>query len=152
MPPLRRWPFLRSDHPIEKYGKYCSTFRSGVNFGESVSIANPMIWKFQNVKKCAEYFPMEAGSSLEFDNVRVTCKKQDYVKNYMLFIAAPNDSSCHVLFSVLISNWNQSSSTNDALGCGRQWISCPVVYTLPLVRLARSRSSRSWSYTCGTLI
>lgn len=32
----------------------------------------------QNVKKCAEYFPMEAGSSLEFDNVRVTCKKQDY--------------------------------------------------------------------------
>ncbi|KAK5986292.1 hypothetical protein GCK32_007877 [Trichostrongylus colubriformis] len=31
-----------------------------------------------NVKKCAEYFPMDPGGSLDFDGVRVVCKKQDY--------------------------------------------------------------------------
>ncbi|KAK6051680.1 Protein-tyrosine phosphatase [Cooperia oncophora] len=32
----------------------------------------------QNVKKCAEYFPTDPGGCLDFDGVRVVCKKQDY--------------------------------------------------------------------------
>ncbi|PIO70529.1 Protein-tyrosine phosphatase [Teladorsagia circumcincta] len=77
--------FICTQAPLPKT---CYEFWNMVVQERSASILMLCNFVEMNVKKCAEYFPTDPGGSLDFDGVRVVCKKQDYVRMTYLDVYA----------------------------------------------------------------
>ncbi|KAK6042259.1 Protein-tyrosine phosphatase, partial [Cooperia oncophora] len=73
--PMNAKRFICTQAPLPKT---CAEFWYMVVQEKSVAILMLCNFVEQNAKKCAEYFPTEEGTPLEFDEVSVVMKKQEH--------------------------------------------------------------------------